>query len=55
MSAILHRNEESSESLFAIAEGQQGYFTAKHAETAGFDKTSQHYHLRAGQETAVGS
>ncbi len=48
MPAILHRHKESSEHLFAIAEGQQGYFTAKQAEKAGFDKKNHHYHVRSG-------
>ena len=48
MPTILHRNKESSERLFEIAEGQQGYFTAKQAEAAGFDKKNHHYHVRSG-------
>lgn len=48
MPTILHRHKESSEHLFEIAEGQQGYFTAKQAETAGFDKKNHHYHVRSG-------
>lgn len=43
-----HRNRESSERLFEIAEGQQGYFTAKQAEAAGFDKKNHHFHVRSG-------
>jgi len=34
--------------LFAIAESQGGYFTAKQAEEAGFDRTHHAYHVRAG-------
>lgn len=48
MTAILHRHKDSSERLFAIAEGQQGHFTAKQAEAAGFDKKNHHYHVRSG-------
>ena len=48
MPTILHLNKESSERLFEIAEGQQGYFTAKQAEAAGFDKKNHHYHVRSG-------
>jgi predicted transcriptional regulator of viral defense system len=32
--------------LFAIAEGQGGFFTAKQAEEAGFDRTHHAYHVR---------
>ncbi len=48
MPTILHRNKESSERLFEIAEGQQGYFTAKQAAAAGFDKKNHHYHVHSG-------
>ncbi len=48
MPNTVHRHKESSERLFAIAEGQQGYFTAKQAEAAGFDKKNHHYHVRSG-------
>jgi predicted transcriptional regulator of viral defense system len=48
MPTTLHRHKESSERLFEIAEGQQGYFTAKQAEAAGFDKKNHHYHVRSG-------
>lgn len=48
MPIIQHRHRDSSERLFAIAEGQQGYFTAKQAEAAGFDKKNHHYHVRSG-------
>lgn len=40
--------KESQASLFAIAESQGGYFTAKQAEEAGFDRTHHAYHVRAG-------
>lgn len=45
---LLHLHKDSSERLFEIAEGQQGYFTAKQAEAAGFDKKNHHYHVRSG-------
>jgi predicted transcriptional regulator of viral defense system len=48
MSSTLHRHKDSSDHLFEIAEGQQGYFTAKQAETAGFDKKNHHYHVHSG-------
>lgn len=40
--------KESQANLFAIAEGQGGFFTAKQAEEAGFDRTHHAYHVRAG-------
>jgi predicted transcriptional regulator of viral defense system len=48
MTTIRHRHRESFERLYEIAEGQQGYFTAKQAEAAGFDKKNHHYHVRSG-------
>jgi predicted transcriptional regulator of viral defense system len=41
-------SKESEVRLFAIAEGQAGFFTAKQAEEAGFDRTHHAYHVRAG-------
>lgn len=38
---------ESQSELFAIAQSQGGYFTAKQAEEAGFDRTNHAYHVRA--------
>jgi hypothetical protein len=35
-------------SLFEIAEAQEGLFTAKQAEAAGFDKRNHSYHVRVG-------
>lgn len=40
--------KESQARLFAVAEGQGGYFTAKQAEKAGFDRTHHAYHVCAG-------
>jgi len=41
-------SQESEARLFAVAEIQGGYFTAKQAEEAGFDRTNHAYHVRAG-------
>jgi predicted transcriptional regulator of viral defense system len=41
-------SQESDARLFAVAESQGGYFTAKQAEEAGFDRTNHAYHVRAG-------
>jgi predicted transcriptional regulator of viral defense system len=40
---------DSQANLFAIAEGQGGFFTAKQAELAGFDRTNHAYHVRTGK------
>ena len=34
--------------LFAVAEGQQGYFTRAQAEEAGFARSTHSYHVKAG-------
>jgi predicted transcriptional regulator of viral defense system len=39
---------ESQAKLFAIAESQGGFFTAKQAQDAGFDRKNYAYHVRAG-------
>ena len=41
--------QESQAGLFAFAEAQGGFFTAKQAETAGFDRTNHAYHVRSGK------
>jgi predicted transcriptional regulator of viral defense system len=41
-------SRESQSKLFAIAESQGGFFTAKQAETAGFDRTHHAYHVQVG-------
>ncbi len=41
--------QESQRGLFAIAEAQGGYFTAKQAEAVGFDRTNHTYHVRSGK------
>ena len=48
MTTVRNQHKESYERLFAVAEGQQGYFTAKQAAAAGFDKKNHHYHVRSG-------
>ena len=46
---VMKRSSHESEArLFAAAESQGGYFTAKQAEEAGFDRTNHAYHVRAG-------
>ena len=46
---VMKRSSQESEArLFAMAESQGGYFTAKQAEEAGFDRTNHAYHVRAG-------
>lgn len=41
-------SKENHARLFAIAEGQGGFFTAKQAEAAGIDRTHHAYHVQAG-------
>jgi predicted transcriptional regulator of viral defense system len=41
-------SKESQAKLFAIAEGQGGYFTAKQAEEAGVTQPNHAYHVRVG-------
>jgi len=43
--------QESQARLFAFAEAQGGFFTAKQAEAAGFDRTNHAYHVRSGTWT----
>jgi predicted transcriptional regulator of viral defense system len=45
---VKRSSQESEAKLFAIAESQGGYFTAKQAEEAGFDRTNHTYHVRTG-------
>jgi predicted transcriptional regulator of viral defense system len=45
----MKRSSKDSEArLFAIAETQGGFFTAKQAEDAGFDRTHHAYHVQTG-------
>ncbi len=49
MPSVMKRSsKESQAKLFAIAEGQGGFFTAKQAEEAGIDRTHHAYHVRVG-------
>ena len=43
----------ASESLFQIAEEQQGYFTAKQASAAGYQPGSQAHHVKSGNWVRV--
>ena len=42
------KHSDSQAQLFAIAEGQCGFFTAKQAEVAGYQRRNHPYHVRAG-------
>ena len=48
MSNNPHSYKETFERLYAIAEGQGGYFTPKQAEAAGFSRKNHGYHVRMG-------
>ena len=48
MTTKRQKHSDSFKRLYDIAEAQQGYFTAKQAESAGFDKKNHHYHVRSG-------
>lgn len=41
-------HREAQRRLFDVAEGQQGFFTAKQAKAAGFAENTHPYHVRAG-------
>jgi hypothetical protein len=41
-------HREAQRRLFEIAEGQQGFFTAKQAKAAGFAENTHPYHVQAG-------
>lgn len=41
------KHRDSQAQLFAIAEGQCGFFTAKQAEVAGFQRSNHPYHVRS--------
>lgn len=43
-----HSYKETFERLYAIAEGQSGYFTPRQAEAAGFSPKNHAYHVRMG-------
>jgi hypothetical protein len=44
----LERMRESERRLFEIAQGQEGFFTAKQAKAAGFAESTRPYHVRVG-------
>lgn len=44
----LHNYKETFERLYAIAEGQGGYFTPKQAAAAGFCRKNHSYHVQMG-------
>ena len=43
----------AADALFAVAEGQQGYFTSKQATNAGYQLGSQAHHVKSGNWTRV--
>ena len=43
----------AADALFAMAEGQQGYFTSKQAAEAGYQLGSQAHHVKSGNWTRV--
>lgn len=45
---VKRSSRESAARLFAIAESQGGFFTAKQAEEAGFTRAHHDYHVRVG-------
>ncbi len=47
------RAKDVSAALFAMAEGQQGYFTAKQAAEAGYQLGSQAHHAKSGNWVRV--
>jgi predicted nucleotidyltransferase len=44
---------EKSDSLFAVAESQQGYFTSADAKSLGYDYSHQFFHVRQGNWVRV--
>jgi len=47
------RAKTVSDALFEIAEGQQGYYTAKQATDAGYQLGSQAHHTKSGNWVSV--
>jgi predicted transcriptional regulator of viral defense system len=45
---VAQSHREASRRLFAVAEQQQGFFTAKQAKAAGFAENTHPYHVQAG-------
>lgn len=50
---VFNNRKSASANLFEIAEGQQGYFTAKQAAEAGYLLGSQAHHVKAGNWVRV--
>jgi len=50
---VRHQSQSASAALFKIAEGQQGYFTAKQAVDVGYLLGSQAHHVKAGNWVRV--
>lgn len=48
MRGLMKQLVERSKELFELAESQQGFFTAKQAESVGYLKTNHSYHVKAG-------
>jgi predicted transcriptional regulator of viral defense system len=51
--AVRSQIKNASDALFEIAEGQQGYFTAKQATAAGYQLGSQAHHAKSGNWARV--
>ncbi|MBX3018778.1 MAG: hypothetical protein KF767_12875 [Bdellovibrionaceae bacterium] len=48
MKELMRQPAERSKELFELAESQQGFFTAKQAESVGYIKTNHSYHVKSG-------
>ena len=53
MRAVRRPTRTAAEALFAVAEGQQGCFTAKQAADAGYQLGSQAHHVKSGNWVRV--
>ena len=53
MCGVRGRVKSIAAALYAIAEGQQGYFTARQAADAGHQLGSQAHHIKAGNWVRV--
>jgi predicted transcriptional regulator of viral defense system len=53
MRAVFRQAQTAADTLFEIAEGQQGYFTAKQAADAGYQLGSQAHHVKSGNWVRV--
>jgi hypothetical protein len=45
---MARNRRDAQRRLFEIAEGQQGFFTAKQAKAAGFAENTHPYHVQVG-------